>query len=180
MIQPLLRRFFNSVYLSSSGVSGTVSQRQNGGDSSFGRKQNAGQTRLEQRIAFDLIFGLLFIVALHGISAAKVLIILYINYNLATHLKREHVPIATWVFNVGILFANELCEGYHMAKVAEVFFSSENTQWAATLDSYGGLMPRWEVLFNFTVLRLISFNFDYIWSRDQSGSSGLEVSLPPD
>jgi len=43
-----------------------------------------------------------------------------------------------------------------------------------TLDSYGGLIPRWEVLFNFTILRLISFNLDYYWSLNTRTSSPLE------
>ena len=177
-IHPLLRRLFDSIYVFSGGVSGATSQRQNGGGSPFSREQNAADGRLEQRIAFDLIFGLIFIIALHGVSAAKVLIILYINYSLATNLKRENVSLATWVFNIGILFANELGEGYRMTKIAHVVLFSENNAWAASLDSYGGLLPRWEVLFKITILRLISFNFDYIWSLDQSGSSALEVSLP--
>ena len=175
---PLLRRFFNSVYTVPGSVSEATSlQRQNGNGSPFSSQKNAAGGRLEQRIGFDLFFGLTFLIALHGVSAAKVLIILYINYNLATNLKREYVPAATWVFNVGILFANELSEGYRMARIAHAVLPSNNNEWATSLDSYGGLVPRWEVMFNFTVLRLISFNFDYIWSLDQSGSSALEVSL---
>lgn len=48
--------------------------------------------------------------------------------------------------------------------------------WGAWLDSYGGLVARWEVLFNITILRLISFNLDYYWSIDKRGANGLEVS----
>lgn len=145
----------------------------------MGRQSNSGEGRLNQRTTFDLCFGLVFLVALHGFSATKVLIILYINYQIATKLDRQHVPVATWTFNIGILFANELAEGYHMATIASVIFpwQGEGDNWGVILDRYGGLNPRWEVLFNFTVLRLISFNFDYIWSCDQSGSSSLEVSL---
>jgi hypothetical protein len=56
---------------------------------------------------------------------------------------------------------------------------SEKGEWSRnfghTLDSYGGLMARWEVLFNFTVLRLISFNLDYYWSLNSKVGSPLEV-----
>jgi len=50
--------------------------------------------------------------------------------------------------------------------------------WGQVLDSYGGLIPRWEILFNITVLRLISFNLDYYWSFNFGSSSPLEVCIP--
>ena len=60
------------------------------------------------------------------------------------------------------------------------FFSQEANaahNWGAWLDSYGGIMPRWEVLFNITVLRLISFNMDYYFSLDRRSGSPIEVSF---
>ncbi|KAF2862152.1 MBOAT-domain-containing protein [Piedraia hortae CBS 480.64] len=113
----------------------------------------------ERRARFDLCFALVFLFALHGLSALKILIILTANYALATQLPRDIVPIATWVFNVAILFANELCHGYPLPKG---WFPFE------------GLIPRWEILFNITVLRLIAYNFDYIWMLDRRSGSPLE------
>ncbi|KAI9854879.1 MAG: glycerol transporter, partial [Pleopsidium flavum] len=46
--------------------------------------------------------------------------------------------------------------------------------WGTWLDAYGGLIPRWEILFNITVLRLVSFNLDYYWSLDRRGGSPIE------
>ena len=179
ILHPLLRRLFNNVYTVKDGAAGSSSFRvQNGSGSPSDRSQTIANGRSQQRLAFDLIFGLIFLIALHGVSAAKVLIILYINYNLATKLKKEQVPAATWVFNIGILFANELSRGYPLASIFAPISPSEGHNWGETLDTYGGLIPRWEVLFNFTVLRLISFNFDYIWSIDQSSSNPLEVISP--
>ena len=143
---------------------------------------------MSKRIAFDLGFGLLFLFALHGFSAFKVLLILYVNFAIATKVKREYVPAVTWIFNVCILFANELARGYRYEAVANAIppWSSasgeqgaENGQrnWGSILDSYGGLVPRWDVHFNITVLRLISFNFDYYWSLGRVGGSPIEVSF---
>ncbi|KAK4693667.1 hypothetical protein P7C71_g3778, partial [Lecanoromycetidae sp. Uapishka_2] len=137
--------------------------------------------------------GLVFLIAVPlmfktviDVSKSKVLIILYINYNIATQLKKEYVPAVTWIFNIGILFANELGKGYPYSTIANVILpwsapsepgaeqkALEN--WGAVLDSYGGLIPRWEILFNVTVLRLISFNLDYYWSLNRSGGSPIEV-----
>ena len=94
--------------------------------------------------------------------------------------------MVTWIFNIGILFANELGKGYPYGDIANTVLhrqaSAESAiehdskgNWGAVLDSYGGLIPRWEILFNVTVLRLISFNFDYLWSLQRGTSSPVEV-----
>lgn len=133
---------------------------------------------------FDFGFGLIFITALHGISALKVLLILFINYRIGKSLPRAYVPAVTWTFNICILFANELCGGYPLERIATFFTPGSGTpggkgallvQWAQTLDNIGGIMPRWEVLFKVTVLRLISFNMDYYWSVEYPAASPIEV-----
>lgn len=141
------------------------------------------ESRKDTRIRFDLGFAIVFSLALHGISAAKVFLILYVNYLVATALPRPYIPAATWIFNIGILFANELCHGYPLAGVASMLLPPQTSaagepspNWGSWLDSYGGLIPRWEILFNICVLRLISFNFDYYWSLDRGAISPVEVS----
>lgn len=135
-------------------------------------------------MSFDTGFAVIFLIALHGFSAGKVLLILYLNYNLATRLPRKYVPAATWVFNIGTLFANELTQGYKFTKMAQYFSPLDRPMadslihvWAGWLDSHGGIMSRWEILFNLTVLRLISFNLDYYWSLDRRSGSPIEVCL---
>lgn len=143
------------------------------------------EARLNQRASFDYSFALLFLAILHGFSAFKVLAILYINYNIAMGLPKQYVPATTWIFNICTLFANELCNGYRYKDVASLISPSDPSnvsgsegflvQWGSWLDSWGGIMPRWEILFNITVLRLISFNMDYYWSLDRRSASPLEV-----
>lgn len=188
-LHPLLRRLFDSVY----NAAPTVSSRTfpNGNDSLIdsASESTTADRRKNQRISFDLGFSVLFLLALHGFSALKVLLILYINYTLATQLKKEYVTVATWIFNIGILFANELGKGYSYSDIANLTLawsaSAEASikedmkgNWGTILDSYGGLIPRWEILFNVTVLRLISFNFDYVWSLKRGASSPVEVCKP--
>ncbi|USP73435.1 hypothetical protein yc1106_00709 [Curvularia clavata] len=142
----------------------------------------AADARMLQRISFDLSFAVVFLVALHGFSALKILAILYVNYCIGKKLPREYIPAATWIFNVGTLFANELGRGYSYATILGTFLPStvsekgeSSSSLGHMLDSYGGLIPRWEVLFNFTILRLISFNLDYYWSLNSRASSPLEL-----
>jgi hypothetical protein len=140
--------------------------------------QAAADARLQQRISFDVGFALLFILALHGFNSIKILLILYINYRLAKDLPNKYLVAATWTFNVGILFANELGRGYSFAVLARTLGFGEN--WGIFLDRHGGLMSRWEVLFNITILRLISFNLDYHWSLKDGVVDPVEVgSLSP-
>lgn len=141
--------------------------------------------RLNQRVSFDLYFAIFLLTGLHGISAIKVLLILYANYNITTKLPKNYIPAATWIFNVGILFANELFNGYQLTGIAELPFPVSDSvspetlprvvAWARWLDGLCGLVPRWEILFNITVLRLISYNLDYYWSLDYPSSSPIEV-----
>lgn len=146
----------------------------------------AADARLNQRLSFDIPFTVIFIFALHGFSAFKIIAILSLNYYLTKNLPRRYVPAATWIFGVGILFANELGKGYSYASILGVFLPSSSSSEKApltmnlghTLDSYGGLIPRWEVLFNFTVLRLISFNMDHYWSQNGKATDSLEVRAP--
>lgn len=136
--------------------------------------------RLQNRASFDFAFAMLFIIAMHGFSALKIMFILWINYSLATRLPRKYIPTVTWVFNIGTLFANELSDGYHFSTVANLFSpitpGSATHSWGEWLDEYSGLMHRWEILFNITVLRLISFNLDYYWSIESRAGSPIEVS----
>jgi hypothetical protein len=166
LFHPLLRRVWNSVYPA---------------------PQPGAEGRFQQRTSFDFYFAILFLVILHGFSAVKVMAILALNYRLATTLPKKYVPAATWGFNICILFANELSTGYKFRDMA-LFISGPPKPLSSLvdgpaplvklgewLDSFGGLQPRWEILFNITILRLISFNLDYYWSLDRRSASPIEV-----
>lgn len=164
LVHPLLRTLWNS-------VTKDAYQRSHG-----------GRARLQQRASFDYVFAFIFLIALHGFSTIKVLAILFVNYQVATKLPKKYVPAATWIYNIGTLFANELCEGYrfrataaHISPPDAVHGDSTLMKWGGLLDSYGGLMSRWHILFNITILRLISFNLDYYWSLDKRQGDSLEV-----
>lgn len=138
------------------------------------------EARLKQRVTFDYVFGIILILVLHGVSAFKILAILWINYLIATRLQRAQIPAATWIFNIGILFSNELLHGYPLVDLAKIVSPNTDSSfitWAKWVDGIGGIVPRWEVLFKITVLRLISFNMDYYWSLDYRSGSPVEVRI---
>jgi hypothetical protein len=173
VFHPLLRRVWNAVY--------PVPQEL--------KAVRANEARLRQRTSYDAVFALFFLVALHGFSAVKILAILAINYKLAMSVPKKYIPAVAWGFNICILFANELCSGYKFQEIALLLTGGPATdmrtdtrglvafgQW---LDRHGGIMRRWEILFNITVLRLVSFNLDYYWSLDTSSSGPIEVRPLP-
>ncbi len=188
-LHPLLRRLYNTIYPISESQTTVPSQTPKGtlaNTTSSLVSSVTADARLNQRVAFDLLFAAVFLCALHGFSAPKVLLILYTNFMLATRLPKAQIPLVTWIFNVGILFANEYYKGYPYGSLVKYMLpgsasaqigSEKGTQagWGSWLDAYGGLISRWEILFNITVLRLISFDLDYYWSLDRNGGSPIEV-----
>lgn len=190
IIHPILRRCYEAVWPITGHPSGVKSVVAASNQHPPESQSASADVRLSRRVTFDLCFAGVLLCALHGFSALKVLVILYTNYSLATQLPKQYVPTATWVFNVGILFANELCKGYKYADIAELFLPWSSSyelglekgmarvNWGTWLDSHGGLLPRWEILFNITVLRLVSFNLDYYWSLSHGSDSPIEVCNP--
>ena len=177
VLHPLLRRLYEfSIHLRSENVLSKPS-----GKSAF-ISTTDGEGRLERRAWFDFVFAFIFLIALHGFSALKILVILYVNFCIATRSPRKYVPAATWIFNIATLFANELADGYKFTNAAAFFSPIDGMHeanslhnWGTWLDSYGGIMSRWEILFNLTVLRLISFNMDYYFSVNMRDGSPIEV-----
>ncbi|KAL6705311.1 glycerol transporter [Coniothyrium glycines] len=185
LLHPILRRAYDSFWRANTYTQ--IRPSTGNGRLTMGLTPSAAaDARLNQRISFDVVFAVLFLVALHGFSTLKIVIILYANYCIATKVSPSYVPAATWIFNVGTLFANDLYHGYSYAAILRAFLSSPASEkdqpgytLGHTLDSYGGLIPRWDVLFNFTILRLISFNLDYYWSLSARTSNSLEKQLDP-
>nr|POE93246.1 glycerol uptake protein 1 [Quercus suber] len=179
VLHPLLRRLYESAFAQP--VSDVATRATDGSKVVTSRQADA---RLRHRVKYDLGFATIFLFALHGVSAFKIFLILYLNFQIATKLPRQSVGPTTWIFNIAILFANELCKGYRFSDIVGFLLPPQTAMigeqaiikanFGSWLDSYGGLIPRWEILFNITVLRLIAFNFDHLWSHDRRASSPIE------
>ncbi|KAF8438295.1 MBOAT, membrane-bound O-acyltransferase family-domain-containing protein [Terfezia claveryi] len=140
-----------------------------------GTSQETADQRLSRRINFDLIFSFIFLAFLHGLSIFKLLFILTINYVIAMKYAGTIAnPILTWIFNIGMLFLNEMFQGYRFAHMLPWLAAGEGGGFGHAMDELGGFMPRWEIHFNITMLRLVSFNMDYYWSHHHEGGSVME------
>ncbi|KAM3159658.1 GUP1 [Lachancea thermotolerans] len=128
-----------------------------------------------RRVRFDLVFGLLFLFAAHGVSALRVLLHLVINYAIAKTLRKNYrlATFLTWVYGISTLFFNNSYRKYPFGNVLSVL---------APLDgAFKGIIERWDVFFNFTLLRMISFNMDFLekWEQVVTGKKNNSPSPSP-
>ncbi|KAH9006659.1 MBOAT-domain-containing protein [Lactarius deliciosus] len=97
------------------------------------------------------------------IPIMRVLIILSANYVLAkTTGGTQLAVLVTWLFNGGVLLANEWYGAYAFATL-HTFLVYRQLPW------WHGVYPRWHVSFDITVLRLVSFSIDYHWACNHIG-----------
>ncbi|KAF9183714.1 glycerol transporter [Haplosporangium sp. Z 767] len=112
------------------------------------------------RAYFFLAFSVVYLYFMYGNSILKIFAIVSTNYGIAKLGRSSRwMPALTWIFNLSILFMNEKYRGYSFTSLHESL---------AWLDENKGMNSRWDVNFNFTMLRLVSFNLDYYWSLKQA------------
>ncbi|KAJ3364897.1 glycerol transporter [Kappamyces sp. JEL0680] len=143
---------------------------------SFGSRQ---PKPLALKAKWNLWFSLAFIFALFGLSALKILAIVAAHYYLVKRSPASLAPALSWIFCIGTLFANDYFRGYPFSGLSSHL---------AFLDRWGGVGLRWNITFNFTVLRMISFSMDWHWAQSkpkgnssfqQHADSCLDCSVPP-
>lgn len=130
------------------------------------------------RTAFIGLSSAVFLAAIHGINALKLAAIVVCNYALVVTARRFSTRAALplmWVFNCGMLFVVFYTNGLPFGLL------SDKLAW---VDEYGGLITRWYISYNFSMLRLISFASDYCWALDGyeavgSGETARERSSNP-
>lgn len=137
------------------GLSGTVCRPLN----SPGLADPRSEPRRNRR-AFLCIFTAIFILVLHGANAVKLLGVMLCNFLLARALagRKWVAPAVIWSFNIGVLAAVHWNNGFQWHTIG-------NAGQLAWLDKYNGLLPRWQINFNITMLRLLSFGLDFHWAR---------------
>ncbi|KAF3936778.1 hypothetical protein ABW19_dt0203034 [Dactylella cylindrospora] len=145
----------------------TTSKRDDRAGDSTGKSKRTSPPRW-QTVEYFIYYAVFIIVvpmmfkAAYDISKA--------NYGILKSLgQSKATPWAVWVFNVVMMCLNEWKRGYMFGRIFGADYAYIDRQ-------YGGLMPRWEVHFNFTMLRIISFSMDYYWAL--TSGPDLEVNIP--
>jgi D-alanyl-lipoteichoic acid acyltransferase DltB (MBOAT superfamily) len=107
-------------------------------------------------VPFHVLFAVLMLLGLHGASIIKIFTILILNFTIAKVCKGSKLgPISTWIFNLLVLYGNEVNHGYQFGHIHPSL---------EFLDAIKGIYPRWHISFNITMLRLVSFSTDYSWA----------------
>lgn len=108
------------------------------------------------KLQFDFGFGLFFLFVAHGVNSIRVLAHVMIMFAIS-HIFRGQKRIATillWVYGISSLFVNDKYRKYPFGDILSIL---------SPLDSsFVGIIARWDVFFNFTLLRMLSYNIDYL------------------
>ncbi|KAL4324902.1 hypothetical protein GQ457_11G006840 [Hibiscus cannabinus] len=106
-----------------------------------------------------LFLSLIYLSYLHGVCILFIFLIASANFLLVKIFSQaKYFTFLLWIFNLVFLFCNRIYEGYPFSKFGK--------QWEY-LDNFRGTF-RWHICFNFVVLRMISFGYDYHWARQDS------------
>lgn len=119
-----------------------------------------------KRTAFDLVFGCIYVFALHGTNSVRILFHALVMYAMAKYIDNTKVAKWTlWLYGVLTLFVNDKLRNLPLH--------------IPILDNgFQGIIQRWDVFYNFTLLRILSFAFDYLEKRD--GLKTEDAPLSPD
>ena len=108
----------------------------------------------DSRTHFSILFSLVFLFVMNGTGTIKILILITIAFHLIKYFRDSKLnPIFIWLFCILTLFSNDYFNGYKFAWINLPF-----------LDKNTGLQSKWYQPYNFVILRIISFGFDYYWS----------------
>lgn len=118
------------------------------------RKVTSKLYDISHRTYFDFVLGILFIFGAHGTNTFKVLIHFFIMYCIGQYLPKKYSLPLTWIYGISTLFINDQ-------------FRETNTGVSIIDTGFKGIVDRWDVFFNFSLLRMISFNMDYIEKVDK-------------
>ncbi|XP_021899295.1 putative membrane-bound O-acyltransferase C24H6.01c isoform X1 [Carica papaya] len=106
-----------------------------------------------------LFISMVYLLYLHGACIIFILSIAAANFLLTKIFARtKYFPWALWVYNIFFLLCNRVYKGYS--------FTLFGQRWAY-LDHFRGTF-RWHICFNFVVLRMISFGYDYHLAQQDS------------
>lgn len=126
--------------------------------SHVGARKLASFVTHHRRTTFDLAFGIVYLFALHGTFVVKIALHVVIMYLMATRIPDTKVArISLWIYGVLTLFLND--------KLRNVPLNID-----AIDNGFHGIIERWDVFYNFTLLRMLSFGLDHLEKKDNSKS----------
>lgn len=103
-----------------------------------------------ERTWFDVGFGVVYLFALHGVNVVKIFLHVFVMYTFAKRVTEVKLAkVLLWVYGIATLFINDRYwnASFHLDVID---------------NGFKGIIPRWDVFYNFTLLRMLSFGLDYL------------------
>ena len=95
---------------------------------------------------FTSIFSIIFIFALHGVNAFKILFLVAINFAITKQFGKTNAGvIGLWIWHISMILTME--------------------QLDFKLPYFQGIVTQWIVYYKFNILRMISFTMDHKWTN---------------
>ncbi|KAF3990257.1 hypothetical protein FT663_01035 [Candidozyma haemuli var. vulneris] len=114
-----------------------------------------------KRTVFDVSFGFIYLFVLHGVNVLKIFFHLVVMYSFAKRIHdSKKAKILLWVYGIATLFVNDR-------------YWDASFHFGILDNGFKGIITRWDVFYNFTLLRMLSFSLDYLEKKD-STSLGLK------
>ncbi|KAK6204487.1 MBOAT, membrane-bound O-acyltransferase family-domain-containing protein [Scheffersomyces amazonensis] len=111
-----------------------------------------------KRTYFDFGFGILFLIGAHGVNCLKIFIHILISFSIAHYIPSYKIAITlVWIFVISTLFINHHFRNFKIGV-------------SLVDDGFKGIIARWDVFFNFTLLRMLSYALDYLEKKRQNGN----------
>ncbi|KAL3236543.1 O-acyltransferase [Nakaseomyces bracarensis] len=125
------------------------------------------------KFKFDALLGCFVLFGAHGVNSLRIAAHMFILYSIAHLLKKwkKLAVILTWVYGISTLFINDNYRAYPFGQIWSIL---------SPLDTMSrGIIERWDVFFNFSLLRMISYNLDYL-TRYELSTKGDDSSKKND
>ena len=109
--------------------------------------------------SYSISFSLIFLIGLFGFSALKILALVSIHYSACHALSGRKAVLFAWAYSIGVLFLSWKFDGYRFHNIS---------RFLSWMDNINGTGIRWHIIYNFNILRTISFTTDKYYAEVSS------------
>ena len=117
----------------------------------------------------SVVFSVLFLFGIFGMAAFKVLALVSGHYLLCNNLSGRNAVIASWIYSLATLYFNNRYDGYQFQSILSIL---------APLDELKGAGIRWHIVYNFNILRTISFTMDKYFAQTSASMEFHKIDAP--
>lgn len=127
------------------------------------------------KVRFDLWFGIIFLIGAHGVNSLRIFAHVLMMFFIAKIFKRQRLlgTLLVWGYGIGSLFINEKFRTLPFGEILSILKPLDG--------AFVGIIKRWDVFYNFTLLRMISFDMDFLerWVTIHTKTTSVQPPKSP-